>query len=526
MSCRKGALLVLTLVLIMAAVVAPVSSDADAAVNKVECSGVTMIVFANDVGMNTLESYPVSIHLYNGNASPVTVKITDSDESKIDLSFAGDPNVSSNQVVLKSNGNDGCSIELNGSFTTDKYTSKGDYEITIIMAVMGSGGTTETTMSLPVKVTSNYSSGDHYNKFMGVFGNDLSPPFDTVATTATVTLLAWIGIALLAGTFAVLLLRYIFRIKERDPGTIGKGTALGVFFTVIIAGIGQSLLVAGADEHIIEVYSTVSRITYILLIAVIVWEVYKALITTALQKMEKKGVGGMDTSLIPLFKAIGNIVIVLICLVLILSTFEINFITIIASAGLTGLGLSFGIKPAINELFSGLIVLITRPFKKGDYVTVGSDDRLQVDEIGILRTWFVTGYTAESASMPNSKIASSKIVNISHKTLMYRNTISVKVPFDSNLTLIKKIVKNVAANHPNVVNDGSVPKPKAVFSACNDGSAVIVTLAFYVRDYDVNTSTTCEIREGILEAFKERDIRIPLNKMEITVFKGGHGNAQ
>ena len=526
MSCRKGALIVLTLVLFTAAVLAPVSSDADTNVNKKECGGVTMIVFADNVEMNTLESYPVSVHLYNVNASPVTVKITDSSDSKIDISFADDPKVSSNQVVLKSNGSEGCSVELNGAFTTDRYTSKGDYEINIIMAVMGSGGTTEMTMTLPVKVTSNYSSGEKYNKFLGVFGNDLSPPFDTVATTVTVTLLIWAGIALLAGTLAVIVSKFIFKIIERDPGTIGKGTAIGVLFIVLVAGIGQSLLVAGADEQIIETYTRISGILYIILAALIIWEVYKAFITTALQKMEKRGVRGMDTSLIPLFKSVGKIIVILISLVLVLSTFHVDFVTIVASAGLTGLGLSFGIKPAINELFSGIIVLVTRPFKKGDYVTVGSDDRLQVEEIGILRTWFVTGYTAESASMPNSKIASSKIVNISHKTLMYRNTISVKVPFNSNLTLVKKIVKNVASNHPNVVTDGSVPKPKAVFSACNDGSAVIVTLAFYVRDYDVNKSTTCEIREGILEAFRERDIKIPLNKMEITVFKGGHGNAQ
>ena len=127
--------------------------------------------------------------------------------------------------------------------------------------------------------------------------------------------------------------------------------------------------------------------------------------------------------------------------------------------------------------------------------------------------------------MPNSKIASSRIVNISHRTLMYRNTISMKVPFDSNLTLVKKLMKNVASNHPNVVMDGSVPKPKAVFTVCDDRSAVIVTLAFYVRDYDVNKTTTCQIREGILEAFRERDITIPYNKMEITI-KEGPNDAQ
>ena len=190
------------------------------------------------------------------------------------------------------------------------------------------------------------------------------------------------------------------------------------------------------------------------------------------------------------------------------------------------MGMSFGVKPAINELFSGLIVLMTRPFKVGDYVTVGSNDRYQVKDIGVLRTTFVTGYSNEVATMPNSTIASSKIVNISHNTLKYRNTLSFKVPFDSNLTLIKKIAKRVASDHPNTVTDGSVPKPNAVFTRCDDGSAMIITLAFYVNDYDNNKTTTCQIREGILREFRERDITIPLNKMEITVFNGGQNDAQ
>jgi len=128
--------------------------------------------------------------------------------------------------------------------------------------------------------------------------------------------------------------------------------------------------------------------------------------------------------------------------------------------------------------------------------------------------------------MPNSKIASSKIVNISHRTAMFRNTISMKVPFDSNLTLVRKIVKRVASDNPNVVTDGSVPKPNAVFSSCEDRSAIIMTLAFYVRDYEDNATTAAQIRQGILQAFAERDITIPFNKMEITLMKGGNSDAQ
>ena len=77
-----------------------------------------------------------------------------------------------------------------------------------------------------------------------------------------------------------------------------------------------------------------------------------------------------------------------------------------------------------------------------------------------------------------------------------------------------------------MVTDGSVPKPNAVFSACEDRSGIIMTLAFYVYDFDVNATTTAQIREGILKAFKERDIIIPYNKMEISVYRGGQYDAQ
>ena len=384
----------------------------------------------------------------------------------------------------------------------------------------------EGTMDIPVSVTSDYSSGEKFNRFFGIFANNLPSPFNTAPAAAIITLIVWIGISIAIGLLSLFVLKSIFKVIDKDSDTLGKNTTIGVSVCVFLAGLVNSAYIIGASEAVIDQLKTFTGILYILFVAMIVWDVYKALITGALQKMEKKNLGGgMDTSLIPLFKAIGKMVIILFCIALILSKFGVNFATLITSAGLTGLGLSFGVKPAINELFSGLIVLITRPFKVGDYVTVAGEGRYKVAEIGILRTEFDTGFTMETATMPNSKIASSKIVNISHRTLKYRNTISIKVPFNSNLTLIKKLVKKIASDHPDVVTDGSVPKPNAVFTSCNDGSAIIVTLSFYVRDFDVNATTTCKIREEILRVFRERGITIPLNKMEATIYRGGQSDA-
>ena len=516
MSCRKGVLSVLAIAIMAIMAFSAAPSEATA-VNSMECDDVTFVLFSDGVGMNTAKDYPVTIHIYNSKSTAVTVKITDGGNSAINLSL------SPNEFVLEGKE----AREIDAAFTTDRYTSMDEYTITLVMSVMdGTNDAMESSMDIPVSVTSDYSSGEKFNRFFGIFDNNLPSPFNTAPAAAIITLIVWIGISIAIGLLSLFVLKSIFRVIDRDSDTLGKNTTIGVSVCVFLAGLINSAYIIGASEAVIDQLKTFTGILYILFVAMIVWDVYKALITGALQKMEKKNLGGgMDTSLIPLFKAIGKMVIILFCIALILSKFGVNFATLITSAGLTGLGLSFGVKPAINELFSGLIVLITRPFKVGDYVTVAGEGRYKVAEIGILRTEFDTGFTMETATMPNSKIASSKIVNISHRTLKYRNTISIKVPFNSNLTLIKKLVKKIASDHPDVVTDGSVPKPNAVFTSCNDGSAIIVTLSFYVRDFDVNATTTCKIREEILRVFRERGITIPLNRMEATIYRGGQSDA-
>ena len=515
MSLRKGVFTAMILAMLAVLLFAPVSSEAESTHTMV-CHDVTLSMSGDKVEMSTAQPYPIAIQLYNANAHQVTVKLTDDGSSVIKFKDSGEVLVGTESART-----------IEASLSTDRYTSMADYEITIVMQVMDDVPEPyQQTMTVPISVTSNYSSGERFDKFFGIWENNLPSPYNTAVATAVITFLMWIGISFAAGVLTLFVLKWIFKITERESETLGKNTVIGVTVCVILTGVMNCAYILGAPEEVTAEISLVSGTLYIIFAALVIWDVYKALITSALQKLEKRGVGGMDTTLIPLFKAIGKIIIILVCIALILSAFGVNFVTLIASAGLTGLGLSFGVKPAINELFSGLIVLMTRPFKVGDYVTVGSNDRYQVKDIGVLRTTFVTGYSNEVATMPNSTIASSKIVNISHNTLKYRNTLSFKVPFDSNLTLIKKIAKRVASDHPNTVTDGSVPKPNAVFTRCDDGSAMIITLAFYVNDYDNNKTTTCQIREGILREFRERDITIPLNKMEITVFNGGQNDAQ
>ena len=84
-------------------------------------------------------------------SSPITVKITDNGESVIKLSAD-----TAEMPVAKET-----AVTMETSLSTDRYTSMGDYSITIRMQVMDDTAEPyETTMVVPISVTSNYSSGE------------------------------------------------------------------------------------------------------------------------------------------------------------------------------------------------------------------------------------------------------------------------------------------------------------------------------------------------------------------------------
>jgi hypothetical protein len=362
MSFRKGVYSAVILAVVAVLIFAPVSSDADA-LRTMDIHGVTASMTGETVNMNTAESLPISIHIYNGNDHPITVKITDTGDSVIKLSAD-----TAEMPVAKET-----AVTMEASLSTDRYTSMGDYSITLKMQVMDDvTDPYETTLVVPISVTSNYSSGENYNRFFGIIDNNLPSPYNTAIAAAAITLILWFGISIAAGVLSLAVLKFIFKVTERESDNLGRNTVIGVSVCILLMGVQNCAYIIGAPENIVAELSLVFGTLYIIFAALVIWDIYKALITSALTKMEKRGVGGMDTTLIPLFKAIGKIVIILLCITLILSKFGVNFVTLIASAGLTGLGLSFGVKPAINELFSGIVVLMTRPFKVGDYVTASA----------------------------------------------------------------------------------------------------------------------------------------------------------
>lgn len=476
-------------------------------VNSVTCNGVTLTVIDDNIEMRSSEADEVHIHIHNSNTMAVTVRISSPDGAVIKAEIA------EKEISVAS----GKTVDTVCILSTDRYTDKGTYDVSVVLSVMdGINPLMNETLHLDVTVISQYSINERFNKFFGIFENNLESPFNQPWFTALVTLIAWIFISFAVGYASVKIIQYLLEAFKMDGSLIGRYTLYGIGLIVLTFGIANSMYVFGVKGEVLKWFLDACDYVYVLFGAMIVWDLYETIVFNALSKKTDTK-HGLDASLIPLFNLIGKIVIVTVSVAMILSLYGLSLAGVLAGAGIAGLGISLGVKPAVSQLISGITVLLTRPFKVGDMVKIGNDSEYCVVKVGIMMTELKSDYTKENIVMPNSKIASSTITNLTYRTRYYRKTLDVKIPFDVDIELAKNLMIEAACENTNVAVNDRVPKPCVTFKEFKDKSGMVMHLAFYVFEYGKAGATAGQIRESILKRFYENGIKIPMEKYEFSI---------
>jgi len=241
----------------------------------------------------------------------------------------------------------------------------------------------------------------------------------------------------------------------------------------------------------------------------------------SLQKYENAVVPGglilVDSSLIPLFLAIGKIIIIIATASIALSVFGMDLAAIITSLGVAGMAISLGAQNTLTQFFSGLNLMLTRPFKIGDMVSIGSDTNIyEVKKVGMMNTTFKNWANQEYCVMPNNVVVASKIVNVTGQSLAYWMCLYFYSSYDADVDLAKKIILETALKNPNVVQDGSYSYP---FVRLNDfgASAIEYRLSMYISDFKDNVKVTGQLNEAIYAALEENGIGCPYDLWDVTV---------
>ena len=119
--------------------------------------------------------------------------------------------------------------------------------------------------------------------------------------------------------------------------------------------------------------------------------------------------------------------------------------------GLLSVGIGFGLQNITSNFVSGLVLLIERPIKVGDRVTVG-DTLGDVLEIN-MRSTTIRTLTNIAIIVPNSEFISREVINWSHGDPKVRLDLPVGVSYNSDLDNVLRSLREVADENPEVLKE-------------------------------------------------------------------------
>ncbi len=165
--------------------------------------------------------------------------------------------------------------------------------------------------------------------------------------------------------------------------------------------------------------------------------------------------------------------------------------------------LGFALQDTLGNLFAGLAIQIEKPFRVGDWVTIGGQEG-SVSEV----TWRATKLLTRDGNfvvVPNSVMAKDTITNYSVPTRQMRLQVDVGASYDVAPNTVKAVIGEALAG----ASELSRSRPPLVLIADFGASAVTYRVWFWVDDFDPDDRAQDQVRSYIYYAFRRNNITIP-----------------
>jgi len=174
--------------------------------------------------------------------------------------------------------------------------------------------------------------------------------------------------------------------------------------------------------------------------------------------------------------------------------FDVTNLAIVAGALSVGIG--FGLQSIVNNFVSGLILLIERPIKVGDWVVVGSEQGT-VRKISVRSTEIDT-FDRASLIVPNSELIMGRVLNWTHRNAMGRIAIKLTTNGEADPRHVCALLEAAARASNRVLTD---PPVRATLDSITP-AALEFTVRAYLSDILRGTEVQSEIRIAALEALR------------------------
>ncbi len=193
--------------------------------------------------------------------------------------------------------------------------------------------------------------------------------------------------------------------------------------------------------------------------------------------------------------------ILVIVIVMVLGQFGVQTTSIVAALGAAGLAIGLALQGTLQNVAAGIMLLVLKPFRIGDYIDTGSISGT-VEDIGLFATEMKT-LDGLFRLVPNTLLWNVPITNYSRNALR-RYDLAIGIGYDDDIKAAETVLLDLARQDEHILSN---PEP-ATFVAELGDSAVTVTLRYWTSADDF-WATSRDMTKKAKQAFDAKGITIP-----------------
>ena len=185
--------------------------------------------------------------------------------------------------------------------------------------------------------------------------------------------------------------------------------------------------------------------------------------------------------------------------------------SLVALISIAGLALSLSVQNILSNLFSGLTLLVSKPFKSGDYVEVGGRNGI-IKSVGLFYTQLNT-LDNVSINIPNSDVTGTTVINYSREPLRRVDRV-FSAAYESSTEDVKAAIYEAISRDEKILRD---PAPFVRLSEYKD-SCIEYTVRVWCKCADY-WDVFFNLNENVRDCFAEKGVEMTYNHMNVHILE-------
>jgi MscS family membrane protein len=335
-----------------------------------------------------------------------------------------------------------------------------------------------------------------------------------------------LAVWMLIGILVMLAIRAITRLAIKTETDVDEKVVRTISGPVLLLVFGygfiQSLHVLDAvADWLVENVLYLYQVLVALIVVYLAYKVFRLVFVPMAAGISKKRKKDFDRTVYDLFESVGAVIILVFGFFYVLSVMGVNVTVFLAGAGVAGLVLAFAMQDTLSNYFSGLHLMLDKPFDLGDTIELNGEF-MTILRIGMRSTRMYNIFDHEIEIVPNNLIANQMISNVTKPDTEYRVAVEVGVAYGSPVAKVKEILLEAVTSNDEVVIDDGDKRPRVNFIDFGD-SALQFRVRFFVKDVLEQWRVQTAVREHIDRRFREEGITIPFPQRTLSILPPKEG---